>query len=68
MRQDCFAAGARVTTDQAFDIYGGLRFEPFVRLLPRHIVYPMLYAELFLCLRFAPYARHFLDHRFLFGA
>ena len=68
MRQDRFAAGAGVTADQTFDVHGRLRFEPFVRLLPRQIVDPMLHSELLLRLRFAPHFRHFFDHRFLFGA
>jgi hypothetical protein len=40
----------------------------FVGLLPGQIANPMLHAELFLRLRFAACSRHFLYHRFFFGA
>ena len=53
MWQNRFAARASVATDQSFDVYSRLRFKPFVRLLPRQIVDPMLNGELFLGLRFA---------------
>src|SRR4029453_3888434 len=67
MRQNRFAAWTGVAADESFDVYGRLRFESFVRLLPRQIIDPMLYAELLFRQRFAARLRYFFDHRFLFS-
>ena len=66
MRQNRFPAGAGVATDESLDVYSRLRFEPFVRLLPRQIIDPMLNAELLFRQRFAARLRYFFDHRFFF--
>ena len=65
MRQNRLSAGAGVAADKSFDVYGRLRFEPFIRLLPRQIVDPLLHAVLLFSQRFAARLRYFFDHRFL---
>jgi hypothetical protein len=65
MRQNRFSAGARIAAHESFDVYSWLRFEPFVRLLPRQIIDPMLHAELLFRQRFAARLRYFFDHRCL---
>src|SRR5947209_1010930 len=47
MRQNRFAAGARITAHESFYVYSRLRFEPFVCLLPRQIIDPMLHTDCF---------------------
>src|SRR5262245_32274472 len=68
MRKNRFATGAGVAADESFDVYSRLRFEAFVRLLPRHIIDPMLHTELFFRLRFAARLRYFFNHRLLFSS
>ncbi len=62
MRQNGFAAGAGVATDQAFDVDGRFGLEQNQRVEPVGIVHPVFDSELLLCDSFAAASGDLLNH------
>src|ERR1700733_3747991 len=68
MRQDGFAPGTRVSTDQALDVDSGLGLEQHERVEPVCVMHPMLDSKLLLGRSFTAAHGDILNHFHLCGS